>query len=128
MKRLLLILTLLIPTTVMGEVVEVTCNNPYTTERLYEYRFDLDKKTVIESVTDSRTNEVYTEYEYPLEVFESYLLWFVKFGVHPWDKEDMLAIHVHKLNRKTGKLVIGFVDSNPDKAGAEKSRDCTRRI
>ena len=126
MKRLLLILTLLMPTMVMGEVVEVNCVLTLNGGKsVTTYRFDLDKKIATESWTDSESNRVYIQGEYPLEVFESYLLWFVKFGWH----KDEPAVFVNMLNRKTGKLDIGWVDSsNPAKAGADKQQDCTRPI
>ena len=64
MKRLLLILTLLMPTMVLGEVVEVICTPSDHNGKPMTYRFDLDKKTVIN--LDMGEPE-----EYPLEVFET---------------------------------------------------------
>ena len=127
MKRLLLILTLLIPTTVMGEVLEVNCVLTLNGgESVTPYRFDLDKKIATKLLRDSESNEVFIHGTYPLEVFESYLLWFVKYGSR---HKDEPAVFVHMLNRETGKLDIGWVDSsNPAKAGADKQQDCTRRI
>ena len=127
MKRLLLILTLLIPTTVMGEVLEVNCVLTLNGgELVTTYRFDLDAKIATETWTDRESNEVFIRGTYPLEVFESYLLWFVKYGSR---HKDEPAVFVHMLNRKTGKLDIGWVDSsNPAKAGADKQQGCTRRI
>ena len=127
MKRLLLILTLLMPMMAMGEVVEVNCVLTLNGgELVTKYRFDLDAKIATELLTDSESNELFVKDTYPLEVFEYYLLWFKRFGSR---HKDDLAVFVHMLNRKTGKLNIGWVDSNhPAKAGADKQHDCTRRI
>ena len=116
MKRLLLILTLLIPTIALSEVVEVTCNNPNSGESLFTYRFDLEKKTVTK--LDAGEPE-----EYPLEVFETYLLWIKKYA--GWDDP---AVFVRMLNRKTGKLYTAFVDSNSVDASGAGRYNCTRRI
>jgi|APSaa5957512535_1039671.scaffolds.fasta_scaffold393227_1 hypothetical protein len=67
LKRFLLILTLLIPTMAMSEVVEVNCTNDGDANTLTTYRFDLDKKTV-----SYATLNISLRSEYPLEVFESY--------------------------------------------------------
>ena len=116
MKRLLLILTLLMPTMVLGEVVEVICTPSDHNGKPMTYRFDLDKKTVIN--LDMGEPE-----EYPLEVFETYLLWIKKYA--GWDDP---AVFVRMLNRKTGKLYTAFVDSNLVDASGAGRDNCTRRI
>ena len=115
------------PTMVLGEVLEVNCVLTLNGgELVTKYRFDLDAKIATKLLTDGESNEVFIQGTYPLEVFESYLLWFQRFGSR---HKDEPAVFVHMLNRKTGKLDIGWVDSsNPAKAGADKQQDCTRRI
>ena len=121
MKRLLLILTLLIPTTVMGEVVEVICTSSDHNGRSITYRFDFDKKTVsFKDALDVDTRIV------PLEVFNDHLIWIEKFG---WDQDKKPSLFVSMLERGTGKLYEAYVSAAGSKSmsGSGQS-DCTRRI
>ena len=114
MKRLLLILTLLIPTIALGEVVEVTCTINGDDEPSI-FRFDFDKKTV--SKDESQ--------EVPLEVFDDYLVWFGKFG---WVPSGKPTIFVFMMERDTGKLHVAYIKNLASVEAKTGTADCTRRI
>lgn len=119
MKQLLLILTLLTPTMAMGEVVEMTCTLNGDTKTTTTYQFDLDKKTVSYSIQNQ-----FIRKEYPLEVFDGYLLWIEKYG---WDQNEP-AVFAHILNRKTLKLYLGGVWGLKGGNSYREEWICTKRI
>ena len=119
MKRLLLILTLLIPTIAMGEVVEVTCTTNGADEPRM-FRFDFDKKTVsYVSPPDVERPEV------PLEVFDDYLVWFEKLE---WVPSGKPSIFVFMMERDTGKLHVAYIYNLGSVEAKAETADCTRRI